>query len=242
MPSFPVRRTAGQSAIADPLEEPPFPHADGPTVRFSTHSEDRMPTEAEFHQEMLSLHRRTGIATGYWPGYFLRSVRQGGGLAVAKPTSKGFEKLEEVKRMDLSIEYLVIEGHYAHLFTPEELDIARQRLARIPRSSFPEDSAGPRTLGEVDDGATYEEGATLHVLVNRYERDPKARAKCIEHHGTRCAICKLDFETRYGEIGQGFIHVHHLRPLGRLESSYRLDPVKDLVPVCPELPRHAPSS
>ena len=152
---------------------------------------------------------------------------------LAKPTSKGFEKLEEVKRMDLSIEYLVVEGHYAHLFTPEEQETARQRLARIPRSSFPEDSAGPGTLGEVDDSATYEEGATLRVQVNRYERDPKTRAKCIEHHGTRCAVCKLDFETRYGEIGQGFIHVHHLRPLGSLKSSYRLDPVKDLVPVCP---------
>ena len=197
-----------------------------------------MATEAEFHQEMLSLHRRTGIATGYWPGYFLRSVRQDGGLAVAKrllakPTSKGFEKLEEVKRMDLSVEYLVVEGYYAHLFTPEEQETARQRLARIPRSSFPEDSAGPGTLGEVDDSATYEEGATLRVQVNRYERDPKARAKCIEHHGARCAVCKLDFESRYGEIGQGFIHVHHLRPLGSLKSSYRLDPVKDLVPVCP---------
>ena len=197
-----------------------------------------MRTEAEFHQEMLSLHRRIGIATGYWPGYLLRSVRRDGGLAVAKgllakSPSKGFKRLEEAKRMDLSIEYLVVEGRYAHLFTPEELDIAGKQLARIPRSSFPEDSAGPRTLGEVDDGATFEEGTTVRVLVNRYERDPKARAKCIEHHGTRCAICKLDFETRYGEIGQGFIHVHHLRPLGRLKSSYRLDPVRDLVPLCP---------
>ena len=197
-----------------------------------------MATETELHQEMLSLYRRTGVATGYWPGYFLRSVRKDGGLAVAKtllakPTSKGFEKLEQVKRMDLSIEYLVVEGHYAHLFTPEELETARRRLARIPPSSFPEDSAGPDTLGEVDDDATYEEGTTLRVLVNRYERNPRARAKCIEHHGPCCAICRLDFEARYGEIGQGFIHVHHLRPLARLKSSYRLDPVKDLVPVCP---------
>ena len=197
-----------------------------------------MATEAEFHQEMLSLYRRTGVATGYWPSYFLRSVRQDGGLAVAKkllakPTGTGFEKLEEVKRMDLSVEYLVVREHYAHLFTPEELEIARQRLERMPLSSFPEYSDGPATLGEVADGPIHQEGATVRVLVNRYERDPKARAKCVEHHGTCCAICTLDFETRYGKIGKGFIHVHHLRPLGRLKSSYRLDPVKDLVPVCP---------
>ena len=62
--------------------------------------EDRMATEAEFHEEMLSMYRRTGVATGYWPGYFLRSVRQDGGLAVAKklltkPTSKGLRSLRK---------------------------------------------------------------------------------------------------------------------------------------------------
>ena len=82
-----------------------------------------MATRAELDEEMLSLHRRAGIAAGYCPGYFL-SVRQDSRLAVAKkllakPPSKGFERLEEVKRMDLSIEFLVAEGHYAHLFTPK---------------------------------------------------------------------------------------------------------------------------
>ena len=197
-----------------------------------------MATEADFHLEMLSLYRSTGTATGYWPHYFLRSVRQDRGLAAAKKllakhTSKGFETLEEVQRMDLSVEALVVEERYAHLFAPEELEIAQQRLAQIPRSSFPKVSDGPATLGEVADSETHLEGAALRVLVNRYERDPKARAKCIEHHGTCCAICELDFEERYGEVGKGFIHVHHLRPLGRLKSSYRLDPLKDLVPVCP---------
>ena len=198
-----------------------------------------MTTENEFHHEMLGLHRRIGVATGYWPGRFLLSVRKNGGLAVAKkllsnPKSAGFEKLEEANRIDLSVESLVTEReYYAHLFTLDELAIAQERLAQVSHSSFPQDSAGPLTLGEVDESATFEEGATHRVLVNRYERDPKAREKCIEHHGKHCVICNLDFEARYGEIGKGFIHVHHLRPLGRLKSSYRVDPVKDLVPVCP---------
>ena len=198
-----------------------------------------MATEDEFHKEMLGLYRRIGVATGdYWPGRFLLSVRKNGGLAVAQkllsnPKSRGFEKLEKVKRIDLSVESLVIEKCYEHLFTPEELTIAKKRLAQVSHSCFPDDSAGPLTLGEVDESATYEEGATHRVLVNRYERDPKAREKCIEHHGKHCVICNFDFEARYGEIGKDFIHVHHLRPLGRIKSSYRVDPVKDLVPVCP---------
>ena len=198
-----------------------------------------MATKADFDQEMRSLYRRTGMATGYWPNYFLRSVRQDGGLAVAKKllatkqTSKGFERLEAAQRMDLSVEALVVERDYAHLFATEEIEKAQQRLARIPASSRPKVSDGPVTLGEVATSATHQEGAVLRVSVNRYERDPKARVKCIEHYGTCCAVCELDFEKRYGEIGKGFIHVHHLRPLGQLKSSYRLDPLKDLVPVCP---------
>ena len=40
------------------------------------------------------------------------------------------------------------------------------------------------------------------------------------------------FERRYGPIGKGFIHVHHKKPIAAREV-YRLDPVNDLVPVCP---------
>ncbi len=198
-----------------------------------------MATEADFHEEMLSLHRRTGTATGYWPNYFLRSVRNDGGLAVAKKllapeeTSTGFARLVEARRVDLSVEAIVLEDRYSHLFTSAELDEARERLAQVPGSCFPDETDAPQTLGEVADSETHQEGAVRRVLVNRYERDPKARKKCIKHHGTRCAVCEFDFESRYGEIGKGFIHVHHLRPLGRLKSSYRLDPLRDLVPVCP---------
>ena len=72
--------------------------------------------------------------------------------------------------MDLSVEALVAEGHYAHLFAPEELGKAQQRLAQIPASSFPKVSDGPATVSEVPDSETHQEGAALRVLENRYER------------------------------------------------------------------------
>lgn len=77
------------------------------------------------------------------------------------------------------------------------------------------------------------EGATTRVLVNRYERNPEARRRCIEHHGTACKVCEVDFSSRYGPIGVGFIHVHHLRALSSIGVSHSVDPVKDLRPVCP---------
>ncbi|MEO6739223.1 MAG: HNH endonuclease [Chthoniobacteraceae bacterium] len=79
----------------------------------------------------------------------------------------------------------------------------------------------------------YFEGATKQVTVSIYERSPRARQKCIEHYGVRCSVCDFDFEAVYGERGRGFIHVHHLVPLAEIGSEYRLDPIKDLRPVCP---------
>jgi 5-methylcytosine-specific restriction protein A len=77
------------------------------------------------------------------------------------------------------------------------------------------------------------EGAVVRVLVNRYERDPAARAKAIQHHGVRCHVCGFDFAIAYGVIGEGFIHVHHTVPLADIGESYIVDPVNDLRPVCP---------
>jgi hypothetical protein len=78
------------------------------------------------------------------------------------------------------------------------------------------------------------EGAVVPVMMNRFERDPKARKKCINHYGCICQVCELDFASKYGaDIGRGFIHVHHLVSLSKIRKSYIVDPVKDLIPVCP---------
>lgn len=86
---------------------------------------------------------------------------------------------------------------------------------------------------EIEDGMTFYEGATKTVRVNVYERNPQARAICIRKYGATCAVCEFDFAKRFGEIGQGFIHVHHLKPLSKIRKGYKLNPLDDLRPVCP---------
>jgi len=80
---------------------------------------------------------------------------------------------------------------------------------------------------------SYHEGAVTRILVNAYERDRAARQACIEQHGLACAVCEFRFDRRYGELGAGFIHVHHLVPLSELRTDYQVNPVADLRPVCP---------
>jgi hypothetical protein len=77
------------------------------------------------------------------------------------------------------------------------------------------------------------EGAMSRVEQNRYERNREARNQCIGHYGVSCFVCGFSFSEVYGEFVEGFIHVHHVRPISTIGGSYRVDPVSDLRPVCP---------
>lgn len=79
----------------------------------------------------------------------------------------------------------------------------------------------------------FTEGTTKPIIVNIYERNPMARKKCIEHFGPKCLVCGFDFEDKYGELGKGFIHIHHVLDLSEIGKEYEVDFTKDLVPVCP---------
>ncbi len=92
---------------------------------------------------------------------------------------------------------------------------------------------GPVYPDEIDSGMSIVEGARKVVSVNAYERSLDARRKCLDAFGYKCIICKVDFEEIYGEIGRGFIHVHHLVEISSIGGEYVIDPVRDLRPVCP---------
>ena len=84
---------------------------------------------------------------------------------------------------------------------------------------------------EVD--SSLSEGTKTKVFVNRFERNPKARQACLEHYGYNCQICYFNFEYKYGKIGKDSIHVHHIIPISEIGTNYKVDPIKDLLPVCP---------
>lgn len=86
---------------------------------------------------------------------------------------------------------------------------------------------------EIPQTIVHREGSVKQVIVNRYERDDKARNKCIEYYGLKCRVCTCDFEEMYGDLGAGFIHVHHIIPISEIKKEYVIDPIKDLQPVCP---------
>ncbi len=77
------------------------------------------------------------------------------------------------------------------------------------------------------------EGAKSRVEVNKYERNRFNRAACIEILGDSCVACGFNVEETYGAMGKGFIHVHHVNPVSEIGAGYKINPVEDLIPLCP---------
>jgi len=91
--------------------------------------------DARFEQEIIEkVYRAAGRETGYWAGYFLRSVKQHGGIGTARRllerphVSKGLARLAELDRLDLAMEALVLDPAYQILFTDDERVMAGKRL------------------------------------------------------------------------------------------------------------------
>lgn len=117
--------------------------------------------------------------------------------------------------------------------TPESASILDQLLPSLKPLHLERRRAMLAALPEeLTQAAQYFEGAAIQVTVNAYERNPRARAACIAHWGLDCVVCGFNFEAVYGDIGRGYIHVHHLRPLASIGAEYELNPVEDLRPVC----------
>lgn len=80
---------------------------------------------------------------------------------------------------------------------------------------------------------TLYEGSVKSITINAYERNSVAREKCILNYGCTCTACGLNLADMYGEVAQGYIHIHHLRQLADIHTKYEVDPIQDLRPVCP---------
>lgn len=77
------------------------------------------------------------------------------------------------------------------------------------------------------------EGGVQRSLATRHERNRRARDLCIAHYGLACRACGFEFRTVYGDEMADFIHVHHINPVADAREEHSVDPIKDLIPLCP---------
>ncbi|MFW3164861.1 HNH endonuclease [Pseudomonas syringae pv. syringae] len=123
--------------------------------------------------------------------------------------------------------------------------LAEQFLAwvdKVYRGQIVSEANHPETaeaIALVEDTSSFpasrgdEEGEWQQVIVTQYERSRSNRKACLDHYGPACQACGMSFGDVYGELGTGFIHVHHEVPLHTLGGPQNVDPVKDMKPLCP---------
>jgi 5-methylcytosine-specific restriction protein A len=87
-----------------------------------------------------------------------------------------------------------------------------------------------------------EEGGVIMRLHKRYERDPKLvreKLKAAAAAGSlACEACGFDFEAVYGELGAGYIEIHHTNPVHTLLAGTKTK-LADLALLCANCHRMA---
>jgi predicted HNH restriction endonuclease len=138
-------------------------------------------------------------------------------------------KLENIKIINSDLELNFKKFKAGHSMKYIDTDEWQKEIDRVINQElieiYPDDIE--------DESEDLFEGAKKQTTVNAYERSSQARKECIEYYGYKCQICDFDFEKVYGDIGKGFIHVHHIVDISTIGENYKIDPIKDLIPVCP---------
>lgn len=77
------------------------------------------------------------------------------------------------------------------------------------------------------------EDPTKYRLHRVTERNQTLSKKVKQLQGYECKACDFNFESRYGEIGKGYIEAHHNVPISNLSGAkIKLDPLKDFTVLC----------
>ncbi len=84
------------------------------------------------------------------------------------------------------------------------------------------------------------EGARRRVSTTIYERSRRLRDASIQYYSKdgsiKCEVCGFDFSKQYGKLGEGYIEMHHKKPLiqygGQATSKFIQQAIKDLAPLC----------
>jgi 5-methylcytosine-specific restriction protein A len=97
------------------------------------------------------------------------------------------------------------------------------------------DSIIKRKISDEPKYHLYDENKITITTTTQITRNQKAREECIKIKGCRCNICGFDFKEKYGGLGENYIEVHHITPIGSLSTSVEYEgtnPEKDLIPLC----------
>lgn len=146
-------------------------------------------------------------------------------------TSQGKVGMQSGGKLEKAI-WAEFEGHVDALIL--EADSVRQAIARLDASDGPLSGTEYEVEGE--------EGGVVMRLHKRRERDRKLvsekKAWAKSRNCLRCEVCDFDYGAEYGALGDGFIEVHHIKPLHMIEGRVK-SKLSDLALLCANCHRMA---
>ena len=91
-----------------------------------------------------------------------------------------------------------------------------------------------------DENIIINEGIKTIYTTTIYRRSKELRDFAIQHYTQKdhipCICCNFDFEKIYGDLGKGFIEMHHIKPIFKYEDEdlekTMIKAIKNIVPVC----------
>ena len=128
----------------------------------------------------------------------------------------------------------ILAGPYGYIYSKEIEEYirfyAQKHNIDLDAVSNPDVSSTPRPDEEEEEKQRLE-GRMTEAKVLRRQRNRQARQQCLDASGYKCYICGFDFEKTYGEIGKGFLEVHHTKPLATYDDEHPI-PQSELCALC----------
>lgn len=115
------------------------------------------------------------------------------------------------------------------------LEVAFRSLVTI--LSLPLSLLEESVVWEDEEADSRQEGAVVVKESRSYERSRFNRAVCLSQYGFQCRGCGQNSEEKYGPLSTEVIDVHHIVPVSQMGGPKKLDPLRDLVPLCPNCHR-----
>lgn len=87
---------------------------------------------------------------------------------------------------------------------------------------------------EPDSQHYFDEGFRTEIIKEVSKRHKSLVELAKRKYGKKCSVCEFDFGKTFGNHGDGFIEIHHLKPIAK---GKRQTTIEDVRPVCPNCHR-----
>lgn len=200
---------------------------------------DSQDINADFTVALMDAYRRAHTEAGYNAANFLSLLGERGGRETAvylvhqPDPSLGFTRLWERRRLDLTVEAIILRPEWWTLFSDDDRTAAFNRLSEY-RFTFPEDSWSPnrdrveRSVPAPLVIAPATPPTRTEIRVSRIDRDSEKVRSLKNLYQYCCQICGFRIDTRSGGF---YVEVHHIHPLGG--SNGGLDERENMLVLCP---------